>query len=48
MVDGKYNTGEYEVDFMGGNLSSGVYFYQLTVSNGKEAFTQTKKMLMIK
>ncbi len=40
--------GEYEIDFNAAGLSSGTYFYKLTVTTGKEVFTQTKKMLMIK
>ena len=36
--------GEYEVDFSGEGLTSGVYFYQLKT----ESFIQTKKMLLIK
>jgi hypothetical protein len=48
LVNKEQRAGTYEVDFSGGNLSSGVYFYKLTVSTGKEVFTQTKKMALIK
>jgi hypothetical protein len=48
LLNQKQSAGTYEVDFFGGNLSSGVYFYQLTASNGKEVFTQTEKMILIK
>src|ERR1035437_1493782 len=36
--------GEYEADFSANSLSTGVYFYSLTVDN----FTQVKKMMLIK
>jgi hypothetical protein len=46
--------GEYEINFDAGQLSSGIYFYQLFVSasqskDGKAGeFVQTKKMGLIK
>jgi len=36
--------GSYEVKFDGGNLSSGVYYYKLSVDN----FSDTKKMILVK
>jgi len=48
LVDQVQNSGTYEVDFPGSGYSSGVYFYQLTVTNGKEVYRETKKMLLIK
>jgi hypothetical protein len=36
--------GNYEVEFIASNLSSGVYFYQLTVGD----FIQTKKMILLR
>jgi hypothetical protein len=36
--------GEYEVEFDGNNLPSGVYFYQLRANN----YTKTKKMILLK
>lgn len=38
------NSGNYSVDFNALNLSSGVYFYSLSVNN----FTQTRKMILEK
>jgi uncharacterized delta-60 repeat protein len=44
LVNAKLNPGSHEVDFDGTNLPSGVYFYKLET----EAFTETKKMMLIK
>ena len=44
LADGIYEAGKHEVEFNASNLSSGVYFYNL--SNGKSSIT--KKMLLIK
>jgi hypothetical protein len=38
------STGSYVINFDGSKLSSGIYFYKLTVNN----FTQTRKMLLFK
>lgn len=48
LVNQKHSAGTFVVDFTGSNYSSGMYFYKLTVSSGKEAFTETKKMILIK
>ena len=44
LVNAEQAAGEYSVDFNANNLSSGIYFYTITVNN----FTQTKKMALIK
>ena len=47
LVNEKQNAGEYNIDFNAGqygNVSSGVYFYKLTVGE----FTETKTMLLVK
>ena len=44
LVNEEKPAGEYEVDFNGTGLSSGVYFYQIKTGN----YIQTKKMLLIK
>jgi hypothetical protein len=44
-VSGNMKQGEYEADFNGSNMASGVYFYSLIVNGEK---VSTKKMLMIK
>jgi len=44
LVNKEKPAGEYEFEFYGNGLTSGVYFYQLRAGN----FIQTKKMLMIK
>jgi hypothetical protein len=44
LVEGVKAPGTYEVRFAASNMSSGLYFYKLTAG----AFTQTKKLLMVK
>ena len=44
LVNEEKPAGEYEVEFSGKNLSSGVYYYQLKADN----YVETKKMLFIK
>jgi len=48
LVNQKQNAGTYQVDFSGNGCASGIYFYKLTVSNRKELFSETKKMILIK
>ena len=47
LVNEKKQTGNYEVEFDGSNLSSGVYFYRLEIS-GKENYSDTKRMILLK
>ncbi len=44
LLNGKLNTGSYEVKFDGGGYSSGIYFYILKTDN----YTETRKMSLIK
>ncbi|MFZ4590839.1 MAG: T9SS type A sorting domain-containing protein, partial [Ignavibacteria bacterium] len=44
LVNESLQPGTYETTFDGSNLTSGVYFYQLTSGNYKE----TKKLLLLK
>lgn len=44
LVNEEKPAGNYEVEFNGNGLTSGVYFYQLSA----DGFVQTKKMLMLK
>jgi hypothetical protein len=51
LVNGEQEAGEYNLALNAANLSSGVYFYRLTVgSSGSPAgsFMQTKKMMLVK
>ena len=44
LVNESQQAGKYETKFSGSALTSGVYFYKLSVGD----FTETKRMLMIK
>lgn len=44
LVDEEKSTGDYEVEFDGSNLSSGVYFYRIQAGS----FTDTKKFILLK
>jgi hypothetical protein len=44
VVNREMNKGSYEVSFDGKNLSSGIYFYEMTSGN----FSQKMKMLLLK
>ncbi len=50
LVNEKQNPGEYAVEFDGSNLSSGVYFYriQITDAKGGIAYVETNKAILIK
>ncbi len=44
LVDEYQSAGEYEVEFVGDGLTSGIYFYQLIAGN----FVQSKKMILLR
>jgi len=44
LINGEKPAGEYQVEFDGEGLSSGIYFYQLKFKD----FIQTKKMILLK
>jgi photosystem II stability/assembly factor-like uncharacterized protein len=44
LVNGQKSAGEYQVQFNGTNLSSGIYYYQLVVGD----FVKTNKMILLK
>ena len=50
LVNEQLKPGTYEVDWNASNFSSGVYFYQLTVSSEQltEMYRDTKRMILIK
>ena len=50
LVNQKQIQGNYEMEFDGSGLSSGIYFYRIEISNEKnnEVYSQTKKMLLVK
>ncbi len=43
IIDEYRNAGSYEINFNAGSLSSGIYFYKLTVGS----FVETKKMILL-
>ena len=44
LINGDISAGSYEIEFIGKNLTSGVYFYNLTAGN----FSKTMKMILSK
>ncbi|MCB0748508.1 MAG: T9SS type A sorting domain-containing protein, partial [Ignavibacteriae bacterium] len=44
LINEELNPGEYSVQFIGDNLTSGLYFYELSTNK----FKQTRKMLLLK
>src|SRR4030095_5756806 len=50
LVNQQLSPGTYEADFDGSNLTSGVYYYQLTIINEQLSilFNETKKMVLVK
>ena len=50
LVNGRYEAGEYEVDFMGKFMPSGVYFYRIEIPDNNSGiyYTETKSMMLIK
>jgi len=44
LINEEKSSGEYEVEFVGTLLTSGIYFYQLRINN----FVQAKKMILLK
>lgn len=50
LVNENLNSGSYEVNFNADelNLSSGIYIYSMTASDGKSSYTSSQKMILIK
>ena len=44
LINKELSAGEYEFDFDGGDLSSGIYYYQLSVGD----YSESKKMVLLK
>ncbi|MGE5848357.1 MAG: T9SS type A sorting domain-containing protein [Ignavibacteria bacterium] len=44
LVNEEKAAGNYEIEFNGNNLSSGVYFYKIQAGS----FNQTRKMVLLK
>ena len=48
LVNKKQNPGNYKINFNADGLSSGIYFYKLSVTGTAGNFTQTKKMVLLR
>jgi hypothetical protein len=48
LVNGVQEAGTQKVQFNAQNLTSGVYIYKISVSNGDQKFTQSYKMILMK
>ena len=50
LVDTEKRAGYHEIEWNGGDLPSGVYFYRISVTShdSKTHFTDVKKMILIK
>ncbi|MEO8665130.1 MAG: choice-of-anchor V domain-containing protein [Ignavibacteria bacterium] len=50
IVNSDLNSGTYKYEFNSSGMASGIYFYQMTVSNGKseEIYREKKKMIILK
>lgn len=48
LVNEVMTAGHYAVDFNASNLSSGTYYYRLSLNSDRNIFTEAKKMLLVK
>lgn len=48
LVNEYKQAGSYNINFNGGNLTSGTYFYVLNIRNDEQTFSAVKKMTLIK
>ena len=48
LINETKQAGYYTVDFNGGSIASGVYFYRITAQSNNQSFVVTKKMMLIK
>lgn len=50
LINQRQSPGEFQIEYDGSNLSSGVYFYRLSVldENSKQVYSESKSMLLIK
>jgi hypothetical protein len=44
LINEEKQVGSHKIEFVGNNLSSGIYFYKLQAGN----FTSTKKLIILK
>ena len=48
LLNQELDEGYHKIDFDAGEISSGIYFYQLSTSGGASNFIETKKMILIR
>jgi hypothetical protein len=48
LVNGREEAGTHSVSFASQNLSSGVYFYRISVQTASEVFSDSKKLVLLK
>jgi len=48
LVNGSMSAGRYEAVFNGSALSSGIYYYRITVRGEGTEFTDVRKMILVK
>lgn len=48
LVNKSQSSGNYEIEFDGSKLSSGIYFYKLSTGVGAKNYSTTKKMILLK
>jgi len=48
VVNANQSAGYYSFTFDGSSLSTGAYFYRVSVSSGSDNYVITKKMMLVK
>ncbi len=48
LVNSNQNAGSYKVQWNASNMASGVYLYRISVTGGKQSFSQVHRMMLLK